>query len=270
MGIFGFGKNAREESERLAAEQAESDHVVAEERRKLIEEEEKKRQEEEIKKRMAVYDNFDRYTSVDCKVFAEARFECAYDDIQFMATIRPQREYLDSSYLLADGSYNEDKYGGLKPDLKATTISLDLKMLYDQARGSVLFPRIKMSCWFNRFGDSDTIKKIVIKVGGNRYYAVLTNVTKYIESTNYGSHEETDYSTLCLGLKDIDILKEIAEGKYRAYIQLGEGKGKMSLSEKDVAGVKEFITVCEKAGVFEQAALTEEENKFVTLTKFNP
>ena len=258
-------RKAEEERKRKAAEEAKRKRKAEAERKKQQEEEQKRKREEEARKLMAVYDNFASHTSVNCKAFADAGFQCNFDDMEYTAEISPAEKYIDSSYV-KDGKYNIED-GKKTPSSYSTTVALDLKMICVGGK-CVLYPRINVRCWFGtRFGQK-TIEKMYIKVGENRYVATLPNVTTYTERSNYGSYE-TDYATLALGADDIDILRQIATGKYQSKIRLGNGEGRMELTDKDVRDIKSFLDVCDRAGVFEQALFKAEAARFSAITLFN-
>ena len=101
--------------------------------------------------------------------------------------------------------------------------------------------------------------------------ASFSSVHTFKERNEYSAFTyETDSAVLAIGFGDIGILSEIAEGKYQSKIRLGDGQGWFRLSEKDIAGIRGFLSVCERAGVFSQPLFKRKEAVFSVITRFNP
>ena len=212
---------------------------------------------------MEPYDSFSSHTSVDCSVFENAGYRCNFDDMEFNATIIPGEEYIDSSYLIK-GKYKYDDLGN--KEIGDNAIGFKLKMVNIKGK-AVIVPEFCVSKRFiKQFGIS--IEKVYIKIGENRYVVQLSGINTFTEENGFFAYE-TDESSVLLGAKDIGIFYEMVKDGYNSKIRLG-GTGIMELTEKDISAIRDFLNVCERAGVFNQPELAEIENRFSVITKFNP
>lgn len=289
MGIFDFRKKAREEQtdlnpqeteyqqtmdeeqKRLDAEEkekqalAEAERVrVAEEERKRQEEEkrireaeeEKRRQEQETRKRMAVYQGFEKYTEVNCSVFADAHYECTYDDIQFTAEIAPPKEHVIE--LKKD-----------KDDISYSTIAFDVKMIYNGEKKCSLLPRIIFKEKRHpRYGEYESLSKVYLKNGENRYVLDLSNVSTVSGNSEYFGRQELDTAVYPIGPNTVSALKDLfSSGDLDKAIKVGYESKRLDLTT--INQIKSFIETCEQAGIFEQQDFKHLNDGCHVLTLFN-
>ncbi len=229
-----------------------------------VEKKERERIAAKRKENLEYYANLSHHTTLNLDAFAEAEYICNYDRMEYTAIIRPEDEYLDSCYL--DNNKYNYKDGKKCPPVNHPTVSLDVRMVPINGQ-LVCYPRICIKCIFPAIIYS-TINRLLIRIGENRYVATLSDVSTFTQSDSWKT--ETDIATLILGYDDINILCEIADGKYQSEICMGLKQGEMILTDKDTADVRSFLDICKRAGVFEQPEFKKLPNAFSVITKFNP
>ena len=211
---------------------------------------------------MEPYDSFSSHTSVDCSVFENAGYKCRFDEMEFNATITPKEEYVDSSYLF-NGEYEYDKYGNKV--VQDVAIGFKLNMVNTNGK-AVIFPSLHVRKKIVKCSEK-TIDRVYVKIGDNRYVAQLSGVNTRIDDRYFAY--ETDVGAVLLGMKDIDVFYEIVKDGCNSKVRIGETRI-MELTEKDISAIRDFLSVCERAGVFNQPEFAEIGNRFSVITKFNP
>lgn len=271
MAIFDFGKKEREEKARLSAEE-EQKRVAEEEERKRKEEEERKRKEEEERRRqeelekdrqealalmrIQPYVGFMKYTDVKCEVFAQAGFKCSYDDIEFTAEIAPEDKALKF----------RDEKGQEERNFK---VSFDIKMVYVGGNKCALTPRIIFQeMRYNEYREYKQLSKVYLKNGENRYVLNISDVSTVSYNSEYSGHVEEDQAVYIIGVKTVDILREmVSPNNLDKAIRVGYHTKR--LAQHNINRIKGFLDVCERAGIFEQEFFKIHEDSCVVLTKFN-
>lgn len=268
MAIFDFGKKGREEKAFLSAEEErqriENEKQQEEEARKQQEEEARKRREEQEKElqealllqRMRTYAGFIKYTDVNCEVFVQAGYICSYDDIEFTAEITPEEKAL--RFINEEGK-KEENYN----------VSFDIKMVYMGGNKCKLIPRIIFQEErYTKYGEHDTLSKVLLKNGENRYILNVSNVSTVSYNEDYIGRVEKDKAVYLIGVNTVAALRDIVSSKdLDKAIRVGYYTKR--LDRYCINQIKSFLDTCEHAGIFEQEDFKKCDDSCVVLTQFN-
>lgn len=196
------------------------------------------------------YDYIQPYSTVDLNVFKDAGYTLTYVEMEYVAELTSPKEIKAT----IDAIWNDDVY----------TIKMDLRMVWNGSE-CVWIPRLIFKAQGYKTYAYGTLDKVFIKVGENRYVVDAGNVSRSTDAKNYNAAES---SVEPFGPVGLEALRYIANTNKQVKVSF-DNRGTFTLSSADITALKNFLDLCEKAGVFEQPAFLLNLDNYSTLTKFN-
>lgn len=199
------------------------------------------------------YDYIQPYSTVDLNVFKDAGYKLTYVEMEFVAELTNPKEITatiaSSSKYLPDDTY---------------TIKMDLRMVWNGSTCTWV-PRLILKANGYKTYAYGALKEVFIKVGENRYVINASGASRSTDNKNYTASES---SVEPFGPVGLEALRYIANTDKEVKVAF-DNRGTFTLTSADIAALKSFLDLCEKAGVFEQPAFLLNVDDYSTLTKFN-
>ncbi|MBQ7849187.1 MAG: hypothetical protein IJ343_05640 [Clostridia bacterium] len=199
------------------------------------------------------YDYIQPYSTVDLSVFKNAGYKLTYLEMEYVAELTNPMEIKAT---VASGSkyLSDDNY----------TIQMDLRMVWNGST-CVWVPRLIFKSQGYKTYAYGALEKVFIKVGENRYVVNASGASRSTDSKNYTASES---SVEPIGATGLEALRYIANTDKEVKVAF-DNRGTVTLKAADVTKLKNFLTLCENAGVFEQPGFYVSTDDYSTLTKFN-
>lgn len=199
------------------------------------------------------YDYIQPYSTVDLSVFKNAGYKLTYVEMEYVAELTNRAEITAT---VASGSkyLPDDNY----------TIKMDLRMVWNGTTCTWV-PRLIFKAQGYKTYAYGSLEEVFIKVGENRYVINASGASRSTDSKNYTASES---SVEPFGPVGLEALRYIANTDKQVKVAF-DNRGTFTLSSADITALKNFLELCEKAGVFEQPAFQISTDDYSTLTKFN-
>lgn len=199
------------------------------------------------------YDYIQPYSTVELSVFKDAGYKLTYVEMEYVAELTNPKE-IKATVSSGSKYLDDDVY----------TIKMDLRMVWNGSE-CVWVPRLIFKAQGYKTYAYGTLDKVYIKAGENRYVVDANNVSRSTDSKNYTASES---AVEPFGPVGLEALRYIANTNKQVKVAF-DNRGTFTLSSADIAALKNFLDLCEKAGVFEQPAFLVNPDNYSTLTKFN-
>lgn len=179
-----------------------------------------------------------KHSAVNLKLFTDAGYRLDYNDMVFTATLEAPED------IMVSGKHNY-------------WISMGIMMRFD-GKQCFWFPYLNL-----RANYRGALTAAYIKAGENRYAIAANQVVD----------EEDSYRTLAftapITSRGLEILRYITTTSYPITMAYDENSP-FSLGETELALLRNFLNLCETAGVFTQSVFNNyTDNYYYTLTQFN-
>lgn len=199
------------------------------------------------------YDYIQPYSTIDLNVFKNAGYKLTYVEMEYVAELTNPKE-IQATVSSGSKYLDDDVY----------TIKMDLRMVWNGST-CVWVPRLILKAKGYKTYAYGSLEEVFIKVGENRYVINASGASRSTDSKNYTASES---SVEPFGPVGLEALRYIANTNKQVKVAF-DNRGTFTLSSADITALKNFLELCEKAGVFEQPAFQISTDDYSTLTKFN-
>ena len=201
-----------------------------------------------------LYEDTAPYSSADLTGFKNAGYKSYYDSMRFIAELTGPSTISKTLY---------DNYGSL-PD-GTYTLQPNLRMTWNGTQCTWI-PRLLIgSSGYYTYSD-DAMNILYIKVGQNRYSVDISGVSRSTKSKEYNA---TESGVIPFGPDGLAVLKYICSATETVSLRINTSRQIFTLSSGDITILKNFLSACEAAGIFNQPGFLSYDDTFGAITLFN-